>query len=54
MSTFSVSRTVLSRGLARCPLGIEQDYQAGETVFGFEVVVVQQPACDAPAVLVTQ
>lgn len=37
-----------------CPLGVEQDKHAGEAVFQFEVIVVQQAACDAPAALVIQ
>jgi hypothetical protein len=35
-------------------LGVEQHEQAGEAVFGLEVLVVQQPAGDVPAVLVVQ
>ena len=31
------------------PLGVEQDEQPGDAVFGFERVIVQQPACLFPA-----
>ena len=35
----------------RDALGVEEDEQPGEAVFGLERVIVQQPACDVPAVL---
>ncbi|MER6277687.1 hypothetical protein ABT202_15520 [Streptomyces sp900105245] len=36
----------------RGPLGIEEEKQPGEAVFGLEGVVVQEPACGVPAVFV--
>src|SRR6266704_1475046 len=39
----------------RCrALGVEEDKQASEAVFGLEVVIVQEPARDVPAVLVAE
>ncbi|MGP4001167.1 hypothetical protein [Streptomyces sp. 8N706] len=38
----------------RGPLGIEEEKQPCEAVFGLEGVVVQEPACDVPAVLVVE
>jgi hypothetical protein len=38
----------------RRPLGIEEEKESCETVFGLEGVVVQEPACDVPAVLVIE
>ena len=39
----------------RCrSLGVEEDEQAGEPVFGLEVAVVQEPPRDVPAVLVIE
>ncbi|MFI6452492.1 hypothetical protein ACIBF6_13120 [Streptosporangium amethystogenes] len=38
----------------RCPLGIEEEKQTGEAVFNLEGVVVQEPTCDVPAVLVIE
>jgi hypothetical protein len=38
----------------RRPLGVEEQKESCETVFGLECVVVQEPACDVPAVLVVE
>jgi hypothetical protein len=38
----------------RRPLGIEEKKQPGEAVFGLEGVVVQEPACDVPAMFVVE
>jgi hypothetical protein len=35
-------------------LGIEEEKEPCETVLGFEVFVVQEPACDVPAMLVIE
>jgi len=53
-----VVRPVIAAGVAegeaaddRWPLGVEEDEQAGDAVFGFEGAVVQQPAGLLPASL---
>ncbi|MFJ1560936.1 hypothetical protein [Streptomyces mirabilis] len=38
----------------RRPLGVKEEKQSGEAVFGLEGVVVQEPACGVPAVFVVE